>query len=410
MVASAGWSKRLVLAAAAVLVALGVHAASAPSKSAQTPTPKTLTVTVVNRDVDDGTPWGTVTSDPAGIDCPTTCSADFATGTTVTLQSNPAPGYSLYQWSPSTGGAGCDTGPTCTFTIDENDALPSVQAEFQPAAGLVATTAGAGTLSIDPPQPGKFALCVVDAQQVDDSVSTCDHRYVPGTRVTLTANPNAGARFVGWSDYACPRTSRSCTVTLAPGERYVTARFSPVKLTVQSGAFGAVVVTPGGTCTFAEDAPPCEFSYPSGTLVTIRREHGAPGNFWIGACDGNHGGTLDADVCRLRLQGNELVAAGKDNVTAIPPPRGSGIELARAGKGKGKVTGRVISDGRLLSCGTLCSISGLSRYDEVRLAAKPSKGSRFVKWSDNSTIASRTVQLSGTTRIRATFAKRSRRR
>jgi hypothetical protein len=412
MAASAAWSKRVALAAAAVLVALGMHAASAPSKPAQSPTAKTLTVTIVNRDaIEEGAPWGSVTSDPAGIDCPTTCSAAFEPGTTVQLTSHPSPGYSLLQWSPSIGTAGCDRGPTCSFTIDANDFAPSVEAAFQPAAELEAMTAGAGTLSISPPQPTKSALCAIDAQQ-ESPDSSCEQHYLPGTRVTLTANPQPGARFVGWSDFACSNTSRSCTVSLAAGVRYVTARFSPVKLTVQAGEFGAVVVqaSPGGTCTFAEDAPPCEFSYPAGTIVTLRREHAAPGNFWVGACDGNTGGLLDADVCRMRLQGNELVAAGKDNATAIPPARGSGIAIGRAGKGKGKVTGRVINDSRTLTCGGTCAISGLSRYDQVRLAAKASKGSRFVKWNDGSKIAARVIALSGTTRIKATFEKKKKKK
>jgi len=408
--ATAPWSKRIVLAATGVVVALGAQAAASTSKPAQSPTAKTLTVAIVNRGAtEEGTSWGNVSSNPAGIDCPTTCSAPFEPGTTVQLMSNPVQGYSLRQWSPSSGASECDTGPTCTLAIDDSDPAPNVQAEFQPAAELEAMTAGAGTLSISPLEGGQSGLCAVDAQQ-EEPESQCENHYLPGTQVTLTANQAPGARFVGWSDYACSRSSRSCMVTLAAGVRYITARFSPVKLTVQPGAFGAVVVSPGGTCTFADGAPPCEFSYASGTVVTVRREHGAAGNFWIGACDGNHGGTLDADVCRLRLQGNELVAAGKDNATAIPPARGSGIAIARAGKGRGKVTGRVISDGRTLTCGKFCAISGLSRYDQVRLAAKASKGSRFVKWNDGSKIATRIVELSGTTRIRATFAKRSRRR
>ena len=38
-----------------------------------------------------GSPGGTVTSSPAGIDCGSTCSANFSTGAQVTLKASPAP-------------------------------------------------------------------------------------------------------------------------------------------------------------------------------------------------------------------------------------------------------------------------------------------------------------------------------
>ena len=404
MVRLAHWSRRLALAGATVVLALAVHATSAPSRPAQSPTAKDLTVSIVNDgDPAQTTPWGQVTSDPAGIACPPTCSAPFEPGATVKLAAQAAPGYLLEGWNALPNADACTQPPTCTITVDSSDLSPSVDASFLPAADLQLVTAGPGTLTISPPQAGKDDFCVIDAQLPIEG--TCEHRFPTGTRVTVTANPSAGARFAGWSDYQCPRTSRSCTLVLPEGTRFLTARFSPVKLTVQPGAYGAVTVTPGGTCTFAEGAPPCEFTYASGTVVTLRRQHAAPGNYWIGACNGNTRGGLDANVCKLRLQGNELIAAGRESIEVIPPPRGSGIEIGRTGKGKGKVTGRVVNDSRTLTCGGACTISGLTRYDQVRLTAKASKGSKFAKWSDGSKVATRIVELSGTTRISASFGK-----
>jgi hypothetical protein len=68
---------------------------------------------------------GTVTSSPAGIDCGSTCSADFNSGTVVTLTARP--GF----LSIFTGWNGCDTanGTTCTVTVN---AAKTVTANFLP--------------------------------------------------------------------------------------------------------------------------------------------------------------------------------------------------------------------------------------------------------------------------------------
>jgi hypothetical protein len=55
---------------------------------------------------------GTVTSSPAGISCPGTCSADFPRGTVVTLTATPAAGSIFMGW----GGTCSGRGP-CTVTL-----------------------------------------------------------------------------------------------------------------------------------------------------------------------------------------------------------------------------------------------------------------------------------------------------
>ncbi len=61
-----------------------------------------------------GTGSGRVTSSPAGISCPATCSAGFQTGGQVTLTEAPASGSTFAGWS----GGGCSgTGTTCRVTM-----------------------------------------------------------------------------------------------------------------------------------------------------------------------------------------------------------------------------------------------------------------------------------------------------
>lgn len=64
----------------------------------------------------NGTGSGTVTSHPSGINCGSSCSKSFSTGTTVTLTATPAAGSTFAGWS----GGGCSgTGP-CTTQLGSN--------------------------------------------------------------------------------------------------------------------------------------------------------------------------------------------------------------------------------------------------------------------------------------------------
>jgi phospholipase C len=76
-----------------------------------------------------GSGTGTVTSSPAGIDCPGTCTADFTKGAKVVLTAAPAAGTTFAGWSGSCTGKG-----TCALTLE--------------ASATVTTTFEAGTAGI----------------------------------------------------------------------------------------------------------------------------------------------------------------------------------------------------------------------------------------------------------------------
>lgn len=63
-----------------------------------------------------GSGSGTVTSDPAGIDCGSTCNALYTPGTVVELTAAPASGSTFTGWS----GSGCSGTGTCTVTMTES--------------------------------------------------------------------------------------------------------------------------------------------------------------------------------------------------------------------------------------------------------------------------------------------------
>lgn len=96
-----------------------------------------------------GDGFGTIRSNPAGIDCGTQCTADFLQGTPVQLIPTPEPGSRFDGWS----GAGCSgvvllTGPlTCTATFNQGaapqNATPVPTLSFW---GLVALSGAMGLL------------------------------------------------------------------------------------------------------------------------------------------------------------------------------------------------------------------------------------------------------------------------
>lgn len=146
---------------------------------------------------------GVVTSSPAGIDCGTTCSGEFAHGTTVTLSATPSPGYSFAGWSGDCSGMGCSVVMT---------AGRSVLASFtQPQFTLSVSKAGGGTGTVTSVPSG--ISCG----------SMCSAAFGSGAVVTLIATPSAGNVFAGWSG-ACAGTG-SCVVTVN-ADTSVTASFS----------------------------------------------------------------------------------------------------------------------------------------------------------------------------------------
>jgi phospholipase C len=96
---------------AVLLSAIGLFAQSQPATVAPATTYQ-LTVQLA------GTAAGTVTSSPAGISCPTTCSASFSSGINVRLTATPASGAYFAGWSGACSASG--TG-TCTLAMKASE-------------------------------------------------------------------------------------------------------------------------------------------------------------------------------------------------------------------------------------------------------------------------------------------------
>jgi hypothetical protein len=151
---------------------------------------------------------GRVTSQPAGIDCGTSCSASYAAATTVTLQAQAEAGSSFAGW----GGACSGTG-TCVVVMD---AARNVSARFDLRTFTLRVNKtpllDLGTVRSTPAGIDCAPLCF--------SASAV---FGAGTQVTLRALPLPLVQFKGWGG-ACSG-SGACVVTM-DSDQLVTADFA----------------------------------------------------------------------------------------------------------------------------------------------------------------------------------------
>ena len=141
----------------------------------------------------------------------------FETGEMVSMTPQASPGWSFVRWE------GDASGITVPLVLTVNESL-SIDAVFEKdieTYSLSVVTSGGGKVSASPSQPN----------------------YNEGTRVTLTASPGPGTRFVGWEGDLTGETNPS-TLTMN-GNREVTAVFAEqVTLTTLVNGPGSVVIAP----------------------------------------------------------------------------------------------------------------------------------------------------------------------
>jgi PKD repeat protein len=221
-----------------------------------------------------GSGSGTVTSSPAGVNCPTMCSASFPNGTSVQLSSSAAAG------STFVGITGCASYPVglCLMSMDSSK---TVTARFDgsgpPATNfrLTVTRAGTGSGTISSTPAG--ISCG----------ATCGAPFAQATAVTLTAAPDFGSTFSGWGG-ACSGTG-SCSLTMS-ADQSATATFT-----------AAVAPPPPSGDQFLvglRSDPRYRF------VVTLYNAGGTQGNFEIHATDdqGTPVQILDASSSRVAVR------------------------------------------------------------------------------------------------------------
>lgn len=314
---------------------------------------------------------GTVTSAPSGIDCGASCSANYPTGTSITLTASAASGYTFAGWSGT--GVNCSGTGTCTFSLTS---ATNVAATFTPVAAstflLQVSMSGSGGVASSP----AGISCGSD----------CSESYPNGTSVTLTATPASGYTFSGWSGGGCSGTA-PCMVAMTAA-RTVMAAFVPTSfaLTVAVTGSGTVTSSPAGiNCGTS-----CNASYASGTSVTLtaRAASGYTFSGWSGS------GCAGTGTCTVTMSAARSVSA---TFTALPT-----FAVTTTVTGSGTVTSTPAG----ISCGADCTESYASGTS-VTLTATPASGYAFSGWSGDCSGVGSTCALTVTAarNITATFTR-----
>ena len=313
-----------------------------------------------------GTGQGTLRSAPTGVDCGPTCSARFDTGSVVTLTAEPAANSSFAGWS-----GGCDgNDTTCTLTMV---AARSVTATFvKNSYSLVVQRSGTGVGTVRSSPNGITCGTV------------CSANFDSGSMVTLTASPDSGSLFAGWSG-SCSGTATTCTVAMT-SVQFAGAAFNKVTypLTLNRTGTGTVTSDPFGIFC----GPLCSVTLDLGTVVTLTAtaDSGASFTGWGGACVGT------ATTCAVTMDSAKLVNATFTSASYS-------LSVTRVGSGDGFI----VSTPAGVQCGATCSAT-YSSNTVVTLSAVAATGSSFLGWAGACAgVGDCIVSMSGSRQVTAMF-------
>ncbi len=147
---------------------------------------------------------GKVTSSPGGIECPSSCSAEYGQGTEVTLSATGNEGFKFLKWE------GCDSQPAgkCLITMSEARAVKAIFAVATYPLTVVKEGTGEGKVTSSP--------AGIDCGEA------CSHEFELGQKAQLSQVAEAGSEFREWGG-ACSGKG-PCEVTIAKATE-VTATF-----------------------------------------------------------------------------------------------------------------------------------------------------------------------------------------
>lgn len=294
---------------------------------------------------------GSVSSQPAGVDCGSMCLSYFPDGTQVNLNAQPTAHSEFLSW-----GGDCSGQSSCLLTVDSPKV---VQADFLATEwplDLAKSGNGSGEIEINP----------------DDGYcgDACTRYFAVGESVTLTVVPTDSgdslSRFAGWSG-ACSGTATSCTLTMnqakSVGFRFVLIR--PISVSTAGTGTGTITSSPTGISCGTE----CDTTMDFGSDVALTASPNADSRFveWSsGPC-----GSSTEPVCEFQIESVNAPMTARFELN----PR---LAINKAGNGTGVVT----SVGDSINCGTDCD-GYFAPGDTVTLIADAAPGSQFDGWAGN---------------------------
>lgn len=310
-----------------------------------------------------GTGSGSITGN--GLSCSgSTCTGTYTGGVSVTISASASTGSTFSGWT------GCDSpsGNTCTVMMNGNESVTATFTLTQRTLSVGKSGTGSGRIT------GTGINCGSD----------CGESYGYGTMVTLTATPDTGSTFTGWS--GCTSTDENtCSVTMT-SNKSVSAQFTLNEHTLtatKTGTGSGTLTASGLSC----DGDTCTGTYGHNATVTITASasSGSMLSDWIGCT------TEDGNTCTVTMTSDKTVVA---TFTLIPPDT---HVLTVEKSGSGTVTGAGIN------CGTDCT----EAYEDgtaVTLTAFPASGFVFTGWSGGcSGIDTCEVTMNTDVTVSATF-------
>jgi concanavalin A-like lectin/glucanase superfamily protein/List-Bact-rpt repeat protein len=349
-----------------------------------------------------GPEW--VTETPFGSSPPAPSLSSLAPGTAIagapdfllTVSGAAFVSGSSIQWNGASRATTFVSGTQLRATISASDVTAAGTAQvtvFTPPPGGGTSNALAFTIvpsfSVSVVRTGSGSGAVSSAPVGIDCGTVCSARFSADSTVVLTANPNPGSAFDGWSGCDVAADTQ-CTVRVT-ATKTVTAAFQaiPLRLTVTKAGTGnglvasAAGIACGGVCTRVLNG---------GTALQLVATPDAGSTFvgWSG------GGCSGAGPCSLTLTAVTTVTA------TFTAPLG---QFALSVVLRGSADGAVSSDFSGIACGASCSQlypSGTT----VTLTATAAGGAAFKGWSGAgcSGSGSCTVAMTAPRAVQAIFS------
>lgn len=250
------------------------------------------------------------------------CTAAAGAGCTVQVQQNSVISVHAVPASLSSadfsgwGGSCTTTATTCLLTMSTAKSVSATFNGDSTTYDLTASVNGSGTIS-----GAGLNRCSTTGS------AACTSPQAADANVTISATPNAGNAFTGWSG-ACSGTSPVCTVDMSQDQN-VTATFAATapttdKLTLTVTGAGSIA---GGTapCTSKGKPETCTSTVKDGSPVTLKAEPAKGYVFkgWTGACAGTK------PTCALTV--NDNTAAGATFALALAPNAKPTVAKVRKG-------------------------------------------------------------------------------
>ncbi|MDO8555054.1 MAG: CARDB domain-containing protein [bacterium] len=352
---------------------------------------KNLTVTK------NGTGAGTVSSNFTGINCGATCSANYNLGTSITLTAVADTGSTFTSWSGCDSVSGTLPNQTCNVIMN---AAKNVVATFNLSAPTsftlsvnINTSGGTGNVSSNP----AGINCGAGAD--------CSENYNSGTSVTLTATPDAGSAFAGWSGnvdcidgQVTMDASKICAATFnqAPVVLLPTYVISPPSATKQVGQTQQFIGWydsdgPSGSSVQQDKTTSASWSSSNNSIATVN-------NSGLATCS-----VAGSAIITSVYSG--ITATASFTCTAQPAPTSFALSVQiNTNGGTGTVTSNPIG----INCGAGADCSeNYNSGTSVTLTATPDVGSAFAGWSGDADCSDGQVTMNASKICAATFNQAS---